>query len=552
MKARFLFALCATTALVPTLAIADAARITPLPSAMPRAEGAAAEGMAVPNALSPELMQVVAAQGSMPLENPTALIAAYGFANDGPMTPPANAIQAADKIEASKTEPDKNTYLVLTEQTGPDAAYDYGTHFLFQGHEAGATTADGTAQGYLTRINLDADIAHRVTLMADQASDGHPIPYIDGSTFDPFANRLLLTAEDVKVGGLWQATLGFPSVVDNLQGIVGIGGYEGVQVDADGAIWLVEDVGGKSGETAKNAKQPNSFVFRFTPKDKTDLTKGGKLEALQIMDASGAPIIFHDGQADADIMSTGMKDLHTYGTTLKTAWVHVHDTDKDGTEAFNANGLAKTAGATPLKRPENGLFRPGSNFAEFVIAETGDTNATTEAGSEYGGFGGILKLTQGAPSAAEGEITVILVGDTEHTAFDNVAFWSADEILAVEDRGDKLHTQKNALDSGWVIDLTADYSKPDAHPVRFLAEGRDTAATIDAGLAALPDTGFQNDGDNEITGIHVSDGDASAAGLLGAKVPTPLENGWRVFWTQQHGDNITWEVLGAPRKMATQ
>ena len=61
-----------------------------------------------------------------------------------------------------------------------------------------------------------------------------------------------------------------------------------MQVDPDGAIWIVEDVGGKSGETAKNAKQPNSFVFRFTPKDKTDLTKGGKLEALQIMDASGA------------------------------------------------------------------------------------------------------------------------------------------------------------------------------------------------------------------------------------------------------------------------
>ena len=231
------------------------------------------------------------------------------------------------------------------------------------------------------------------------------------------------------------------------------------------------------------------------------------------------------------------------GAFASTKWVLVHDTDKDGVTPFSANALAKTAGATPLKRPENAVFRPGTDFREFVIAETGDTNAKTEAGSEFGGFGGLLKLTQAAPSAAEGELTLVYLGNPEHTAFDNVAFWSADEVLATEDRGDKLHGQGNALDSGWVIDLTADYSKPDALPVRFLAEGRDTAATIDAGLAALPDTGFQNDGDNEITGIHVSDGDASPAGLLGAKIPTPFENGWRVFWTQQHGENITWEVL---------
>jgi len=80
-------------------------------------------------------------------------------------------------------------------------------------------------------------------------------------------------------------------------------------------------------------------------------------------------------------------------------------------------------------------------------------------------------------------------------------------------------------------------------PVRFLAEGRDPLATIDAGLVTLKDTGFQNDGDNEITGIHVSDGDPSPAGLLGAKVPTPFENGWRMFYTQQHGENTTFEVL---------
>ena len=31
-------------------------------------------------------------------------------------------------------------------------------------------------------------------------------------------------------------------------------------------------------------------------------------------------------------------------------------------------------------------------------------------------------------------------------------------------------------------------------------------------------------------------------GILGAKAPRFGHDGWRMFWTQQHGDNITWEV----------
>jgi len=114
----------------------------------------------------------------------------------------------------------------------------------------------------------------------------------------------------------------------------------------------------------------------------------------------------------------------------------------------------------------------------------------------------------------------------------------------VEDRGDTLHTQRNALDSGWVFDTSAGYSAASApQPVRFLAEGRDASATIDSGLSGTP--GFHNDGDNEITGIHVSNGDPTPRGLLGARVPELFQSGWRAFWTQQHGDNYTWEMLPA-------
>ena len=99
----------------------------------------------------------------------------------------------------------------------------------------------------------------------------------------------------------------------------------------------------------------------------------------------------------------------------------------------------------------------------------------------------------------------------------------------------------NALDSGWLFDTRLDYSTGAHRPIRFLAQGRDVSATIDSALSGTP--GFQNDGDNEITGIHVSDGDATEHGLLGAKRPRPFRDGWRVFYNQQHGDNIAWEIL---------
>jgi hypothetical protein len=297
MPRRILLALAASWALIPVTAVADGFKVTPVPSAMRKAEG-----MSMPSALSPELVEVVAAAGAMPLQNATPLISHFGYAADGPMFPRANSVQGKDnKVEASKTEPDKNTYLVLNGQRGPDGSYDYGTHFLFQGHEAGATTADGKAQGYLTRINLDADVPHRVTLMADHTVDGAPLPYIDGSTWDPFAKRVLLTGEEGDEGGLWQATLDFPSRVENLTGIAGFGSYEGVQVDSDGSLWIVEDWGGKTSQTLKAARQPNSFIYRFTPKEKTDLLNGGKLEALEIIDSSGKPITFHENDIDADI-----------------------------------------------------------------------------------------------------------------------------------------------------------------------------------------------------------------------------------------------------------
>jgi hypothetical protein len=43
--------------------------------------------------------------------------------------------------------------------------------------------------------------------------------------------------------------------------------------------------------------------------------------------------------------------------------------------------------------------------------------------------------------------------------------------------------------------------------------------------------------------VHVSDGDPSVRGILGAKIPDLADPSWRWFYTQQRRDNPTYEVL---------
>jgi hypothetical protein len=55
----------------------------------------------------------------------------------------------------------------------------------------------------------------------------------------------------------------------------------------------------------------------------------------------------------------------------------------------------------------------------------------------------------------------------------------------------------------------------------------------------------KNDGDNEITGFLVSNGDPGTDGILGANSPNVGDGKWRWFYSTQHGDNVAFEVLFA-------
>jgi hypothetical protein len=528
------------------------------------------DGFAPASKLSVQLSQVVVAQGSTKLDTTSGIASYYGYNNDtlNSANQPVMVPTATNPTEAHKTEPDKNTYLTFKKGlSGADPNYNYGTHFLFQGHEGGTQTGctnpvGSTSCGYITRINLDADAAHRVTLLATQDATGNAIATIDGSTWDPWAERLLFTTENT-AAPTYAATPGYPSTVTDVSGALGRGGYEGIQNDDDGNLWIAEDIGGSNkppagSDTCTNtnpppvpgpplctvARRPNSFIYRYVPAHKGDLANG-KLQVLQVLNSAHQPITF---ESEAALNNPDQVALHTYGNTFQTKWVTIHDTATDGTAPFNANTLAKTPlpthtgnVGTPFKRPENGVFRPDSDFKQFFFDETGDTNANSPENNTAGGWGSIMKLTQSDPSADTGKLSLFYKPDGAHSSLDNVTFLSKSIVTFGQDMGEGLHTQLNALDSAFTWDVTRDYSDPVNQPVRWLAEGRDASATLDG--SASP-TGFgKNDGDNEITGIYVSDGDPGKGGILGEKSPNLNNDKWRWFYTQQHGDNPTYEVI---------
>jgi len=469
------------------------------------------------NVLSPGLRQTSVAWGSLPLTNPDTgngiTNYGYNFAALKDTTIPITMTQNAH--EAWKTEPDKNVYLVIG-----------GHHYLYQGHETGT-------RGYVTRVDLDATTdATRVTLITDVDNLGAALPTFDGITWDPFTSQLLLTSENkfsgTPRGGVWAVMLdasGNPTSAAVPQYALGSGAYEGIQNDSDGNLWIAEDNGGAA---SNGGKLPNTFIYRFIPTNKADLAQGGVLQALQVIRKDNTPATWTQLQNPADPFEV---DVHTYGNSFKTGWVTVHT--GTAAAAFDASGTAQTAGATPFKRPENGVFRPGSNFGEFYFTETGDTTSTSNL---PGAYGAVFRLSQKSPSATTGTLSPFWLGDIQHTGFDNIQFASRDTVLVVEDAGDGLHKSRNALDSGYAVQVSDDSKAPKV--TRWLAEGRDSSAYYDS--ASNP--GY-NDGDNEITGIHVSDGDPSVGGILGAKSPNLFDGSWRGFWTQQHGDNITWELL---------
>src|SRR5262249_27763109 len=201
------------------------------------------------------------------------------------------------------------------------------------------------------------------------------------------------------------------------------------------------------------------------------LSQGGVLLAVQVL-IDRQPVTFNSADPVGDVFATAQLKLHTPGTVWPFRWVKVHDTSVDGTAPFNANALAKAAGATPFKRPENGRFLPGSDFRTFFFDPTGDTDANSGNQPELaarGAWGAIFRLDLNGPGLTGGLISLFFLGDAEHAAFDNITFPDGETMLVAEDRGDALHKQLNTLDSVWAFSI----QRPEKSPRRLIALGRD-------------------------------------------------------------------------------
>lgn len=505
MNVHRLMSVGSTILLTATLAFSQSG-IGPIASSVPNAQKRLGAPATV---IAPGYTLKTVITGHAALENPSGAITNFGFLSDGTLT-----------------EPDENAYLVFDSNPGgPEADFDYGRHFVFQGHENSGNLA------YITRVNLDVtDPAHRVTLLTppDPVTGLTNFNSIDGSTYDPATNTLFFTQEAGSNGGVIQVTPTWPPKVTTLYAIIGRGGFEGIHTDDWGNLLIIEDSGGitvnvdpDNPTSPKVAKQPNSFVYRFLPKYPSTVSAGGKLQALRVW-IEGEPVVFHADDPVGDVFSSAQLALHTPGTSYQADWVTVHETDVDGIASFDANAGAKAAGATPFKRPENAQFLPGSSFLTFFFDPTGDTDAGagTPSLAARGSWGSIFRVDLNEDRNT-GKISIFVLGDADHASFDNLTFADDHTLLAAEDRGDTLHAQLNKLDSVWAF--STDVS---AAARRLIALGRDSLSLV-------------RGEDNEPTGLHVSIGSTSVDGLPGTlnNLAKP-----RAFLTRQHGENVLWEI----------
>ena len=215
-------------------------------------------GYAPASKLSPELAQIVGGAGLDEAREPErARSRYYGYDNDVAQ----RGRRAADgphrrraRPRRTKTEPDKNTYLVFKHGLhGADPNYDYGTHFLFQGHEASAC-ASGLHHAHQPRRRRCAprDAA------GDQGRERRPDRDDRRLDLGPVRPAAALHDGERRRRRRYAATPGYPSTVEDVSGALGRGGYEGIQNDSDGNIWIVEDIGGSNkpgddGEAARTA-----------------------------------------------------------------------------------------------------------------------------------------------------------------------------------------------------------------------------------------------------------------------------------------------------------
>ena len=466
-------------------------------------------GYAPANMLSPELQQTIVAQGSTKVENPTAAISLLRLRQRRPERPRAcrrwsrrrrrrprrrRPSRTRTRTSCFKGAARRRRRATTTARTSSSratrAARARRRHHAHQPRRRRRAPRDGA------RDDRTRPVRRSRTSTARRGIRGHSGCCSRRRTRPrrPTPRRRTIRRRSTDVSGA-----------------LGRGGYEGIQDDSAGNIWIVEDIGGakKAGHDREAAEQlPLPLRARRTPGDLAER----KLEALQVMNAGRRTPITFESQAALN--------APTRSRCTRTA----RRSTRSGSSSTTPPSTARRR-STPTRRPRRRTPRRSSgprtgssvrarSSREFYFDETGDTNATSPENDTAGGWGSVLKLTQRRPRADTGTLHALLQGERGDRGLRqrDVPLARRDHVRAGRGRHPAHRAKRSTRASSSTCEATT--------PSRATSRSAGSPRAAIRRRPSTPRTGLRkNDGDNEITGVHVSDGDPAQDGILGAKIP---------------------------------
>jgi len=200
-------------------------------------------------------------------------------------------------------------------------------------------------------------------------------------------------------------------------------------------------------------------------------------------------------------------------TTFQTTWVTIHDTAHKALHRLMRMPRQKPLVALPFKRPENGQFRPGTDFSDLYSMPRVTQTLLPRPGRNSEDLARSSVCTCRAIAACC-RFSTAAMRRTPGSTTSRSGMQTA--LVFVEDAGDTCTRSGTHLTPRF-CSTCASITATRQPALRILAEGRDASATLDSQFGAF--AGFQNDGDNEITGWHQSNGDPGVGASWEPKFP---------------------------------
>jgi len=218
-------------------------------------------------------------------------------------------------------------------------------------------------------------------VLATKDAAGANLATIDGSTWDPWAQRLIFTTESANAP-TYAATPDYPSTITRPLGLDRPRRLRGdperlsrQSLDRGGHRRLQQGGGGV-------ARQPNSYLYRFTPQHPGDLLHG-KVEALQVLRGPNDPNRLDDESKYPSARPDGAP--HVRQTSSRRSGCSCHDTANE-TAAFNANVLAKAGRRNAVQAARKRPLPSRFSLPRVLLRRDGDTNATSPENNHAGGW----------------------------------------------------------------------------------------------------------------------------------------------------------------------